>query len=142
MRPQIAAAIFLLIGIAVPLPAQQKPSREQELASLRSEIARLTTRLAEARRRQTGLQGELQAVEVELSLQEARLAEAGAARDLAARRVAEGEMEVSRLQGALEASRTGLRRRLSALYRLGRQGYFRLFLVLEAGRPAPPLASG
>lgn len=123
--------IVVLLLTALPLPAQQKPTREQELAALRSEIARLTSRLAEARRQQTGLQGELQAVEVDLRLQEARLAEAAAARDLAARRVAEGEREVSRLQGALETARTGLRRRLSALYRLGRQGYFRLFLSLK-----------
>lgn len=126
----LPAIIALCLGTAAPLPAQ-KPTREQELAALRSEIARLTSRLAEARRQQTGLQGELQAVEVDLRLQEARLAEAAAARDLAARRVAEGEREVSRLQGALETARTGLRRRLSALYRLGRQGYFRLFLSLK-----------
>ncbi len=126
----IAVLCCFGIGGPFPLPAQ-KPTREQELAALRSEIARLTSRLAEARRQQTGLQGELQAVEVDLRLQEARLAEAAAARDLAARRVAEGEREVSRLQGALETARTGLRRRLSALYRLGRQGYFRLFLSLK-----------
>jgi septal ring factor EnvC (AmiA/AmiB activator) len=126
------------ITAITPLPAQQKSSREQELAALRSEIARLTSRLAEARRQQTGLQGELQAVEVDLRLQEARLAEAAAARDLAARRVAEGEREVGRLQGALEASRTDLRRRLSALYRLGRQGYFRLFLSLKPDRRLLP----
>lgn len=126
----IAVLLLGLLGSIAPLPAQ-KPTREQELAALRSEIARLTSRLAEARRQQTGLQGELQAVEAGLRLQEARLAEAAAARDLAARRVAAGEREVSRLQGALETARTGLRRRLAALYRLGRQGYFRLFLSLK-----------
>jgi septal ring factor EnvC (AmiA/AmiB activator) len=130
-------AAILLLGIA-SLLAQQKPSREQELANLRAEISRLTSRLAEARRQQTGLQGELQAVEVELRLQEARLAEAAAARDLAARRVADGEREVRRLEGALETSRTGLRRRLTGLYRLGRQGYFRLFLSLKPDRRLLP----
>lgn len=129
--------ILLFLGV-LPLPGQQKPSREQELVALHAEIARLTSRLAEARRQQTGLQGELAAVEVELQLQETRLAEAAAARDLAARRVDEGEREVERLEGALDASRTGLRKRLAGLYRLGRQGYFRLFLSLKPDRRLLP----
>lgn len=127
---------LLLLG-GGPLAAQ-KPSREQELLTLRAEIARLSDRLAAARRQQRGLQGELAAVEVELRLQEARLAEAAAARDLAARRVDEGEREVRRLEGALDASRTGLRQRLAALDRLGRQGYFRLFLSLQPDRRLLP----
>src|SRR6185295_2459882 len=131
------ALLLLLLGVS-PLPAQQKPSREQELTTLRSEIGRLTSRLAEVRRRQSGLQGELAAVEVELRLQEARLAEAAAARDLAARRVEEGEREVARLEGVLTATRIDLKRRLTALYRLGRQGYFRLFLSLKPDRRLLP----
>lgn len=120
------------------LPAQEKPSREQELASLRSEITRLTARLEAARRAQKGLRGELEAVEVELRLQEARLAEAAAARDLAARRADDGEREVRRLAGALETARADLKRRLAGLYRLGRQGYFRLFLSLQPDRRLLP----
>ena len=128
--------LLLILGIA-PLSAQQ-PTREQELAALRAEIGRLTSRLAEVRRQQTGLQGELRTVEVELRLQEARLAEAAAARDLAARRVEEGQREVARLEGALAAARTDLRRRLAALYRLGRHGYLRLFLSLKPDRRLLP----
>jgi septal ring factor EnvC (AmiA/AmiB activator) len=130
------AVLVLFLG-AAPFP-DERPSREQELAGLRAEIGRLTTRLAEVRRRRTGLQGEVQAVEVELRLQEARLAEAAAARDLAARRVEEGEAEVRRLEEALAEARTDMRRRLSALYRLGRQGYFRLFLSLKPDRRLLP----
>ncbi|HEX9941621.1 MAG TPA: peptidoglycan DD-metalloendopeptidase family protein [Thermoanaerobaculia bacterium] len=133
----LIVALALLLGIA-PLAAQPRRSREQELAALRAEIARLTQRLDAARRAQTGLQGELQAVEVELRLQETRLAEAATARDLAARRVEEGEREVARLAGALDAARADLRRRLAALYRLGRQGYFRLFLSLRPDRRLLP----
>jgi septal ring factor EnvC (AmiA/AmiB activator) len=105
---------------------------------LRAEIAELTTRLEAARRQQTGLQGEVAAADVELRLQEARLAEAAAARDLAARRVEEGEREVKRLEENLETARSGLRRRLAGLYRLGRQGYFRLFLSLKPDRRLLP----
>ncbi|HEY7216525.1 MAG TPA: peptidoglycan DD-metalloendopeptidase family protein [Thermoanaerobaculia bacterium] len=134
----IPVAILLLILGLAPLPAQQKPTREQELAALRAEIGRLTARLAEVRRQQTGLQGELQTVDVELRLQEARLAEAAAARDLAARRVEAGEREVTRLEEALAVARTDFQRRLTALYRLGRQGYLRLFLSLKPDRRLLP----
>ena len=78
--------LLLILGASLPLPAEPR-SREAELALLRSEIARLTQRLEVARRARTGLQGEVQTVDVELQLQETRLAEAAAARDLAARRV-------------------------------------------------------
>lgn len=131
-----------MLGLVAPLPAQQSPqaqsSREQELVALRAEIGRLTSRLAELRQERAGLQGELATVEVELRLQEARLAEAAAARDLAVRRVTEGEREVKRLEGALGAARIDLKRRLTALYRLGRQGYFRLFLSLKPDRRLLP----
>jgi len=123
-------AILLVLGLTLPLPAQ-KPSREAELAAIRMEIAKLTERLAAARKAQTGVQEEVDAVGVELSLQEARLDEAITARDLAAKKVEEGEAEVARLQGALDTARTDLKRHLTGLYRLGRQGYLRLFLSLK-----------
>jgi septal ring factor EnvC (AmiA/AmiB activator) len=96
LTPRASAAILLLILGISSLPAQQKPSREQELSALRAEIGRLTSRLAEVRRRQSGLEGELQTVDVELRLQEA------------------------------------------ALYRLGRQGYLRLFLSVKPDRRLLP----
>ena len=105
---------------------------------MRQEIARLTRQLAAARQAQTGLQGEIQAVDVELRLQETRLAEAATARDLAARRVAEGEEEVRRLEGALDSARADLKRSVTGLYRLGRQGYLRLFLSLKPDRRLLP----
>jgi septal ring factor EnvC (AmiA/AmiB activator) len=122
---------FLLLALALPAVPQPPLSREQELDRLRGEIAKLESRLGEARRLQSGLRGELAAADLELRLQEARLAEAAAARDLAVRRAEEGEREVARLEVALEQARQGLRRRLGALYRLGRQGYLRLFLGLR-----------
>jgi septal ring factor EnvC (AmiA/AmiB activator) len=130
--------LLLLLTLATSLPGQPRRSRESELAALRAEIGRLTQRLEVARQAQSGLQGELQAVDVELQLEETRLAEAVAARDLATRRVAEGETEVHRLEGSLASARVDLRRRLGGLYRLGRQGYFRLFLSLKPDRRLLP----
>ncbi len=132
------AGLLVVLASVLPLPAQQRQTREQELANIRAEIGRLTARLEAARKAQTGLKGEMEAVEVDLRLQETRLAEAAAARDLAARRVEQGELEVRRLAGALEKARGDLKRRLSALYRLGRQGYLRLFLSLQPDRRLLP----
>ncbi len=121
----------ILLALALPAIPQPPLSREQELANLRGEIAKLETRLGEARKLQRGLRGELDAADLELRLQEARLAEAVTARDVAARRAEEGEREVRRLEEALVQARKDLRQRVSGLYRLGRQGYLRLFLALK-----------
>lgn len=140
------AAWALLLALALPLyPQAPSPprsdrlsTREKELAGLRAEISRLEARLGEARRRQTSLQDELAAADLELKLQETRLAEAMTARDLAARRAAASEIEVARLERAFEDTRHDLQARLAALYRLGRQGYLRLFLALDPDRPLLP----
>ncbi|HYN21309.1 MAG TPA: peptidoglycan DD-metalloendopeptidase family protein, partial [Thermoanaerobaculia bacterium] len=122
---------LLLLALALPVLPQPPLTREQELATLRAEIARLESRRGEARRLQRGLRGELEVADLELRLQEARLAEALVARDLAVRRAEEGEREVVRLEASLRQAREGLRRRLGALYRLGRGGYVRFFLALR-----------
>ena len=138
----------LLLALALPLypQAPQSPpsrpdrisSRERELAGLRAEIVRLEARLGEARQRQSGLQDQLAAADLELKLQETRLAESMTARDLAARRAAASELEVERLERAFADTRRDLHGRLAALYRLGRQGYVRLLLALDPDRPLLP----
>lgn len=145
-RRRLAAGLVLgtllvsALVFAVP-PAPQSSgiaSREQTLAAVRAEIARLQARLAQEKQRRSGLQDELAASDLELQLEEARLAEAVTARELAARRAAASELEVARLEADLAAVRRELGVRLGALYRLGRQGYFRLLLALEPHRPLLP----
>lgn len=129
-----AAAWGLLLVLAFPLLSQnpsRQPSREQELTAVRNQIARLQARLDDARRRQSGLRGELEAADLELRLQEARLAEASAALDVAARQAEEGERGVAQLETALADARRDLRGRIASLYRVGRQGYLRFFLALR-----------
>ncbi len=105
---------------------------------MRAEIGRLEGQLSGARQRSRGLRDDLAAADLELRLQEVRLAESLAARDLAVRRIEASEAEVARLGAAAEATRRELGRRLAALYRLGRHGYFRLFLSLDPDRPLLP----
>jgi septal ring factor EnvC (AmiA/AmiB activator) len=143
-RTRRTLAFALLLSLSLPVlpaaPQAQAPrtSREQELAALRAEIGRLEGRLAAARQRSRGLRDELAAADLELRLQEVRLAESLAARDLAVRRVAASEREVERLGAVVEATRRELGQRLAALYRLGRHGYLRLFLSLDPRRPLLP----
>jgi murein hydrolase activator len=137
-------AAVLVLSLVLPLlsdfarGAGSLATREQELASLRAEIARLQARIAQESRRRTGVEDELAAAGLELQLQEARLAEAAAARDLAVRRAEAGELQVARLERDLATARHAMNGRLAALYRLGRQGTLRLLLALDPKRPLLP----
>jgi septal ring factor EnvC (AmiA/AmiB activator) len=124
--------LLLLTGPSLPTAGQPRAvSREQELAALRQEISHLEGQVEQARRRKSGLQGELAATDLELRLQETRLREALASRNLAAQQAAASAAEVRRLEGALSGARRDLSRRITGIYRLGRQGYLRLFFLLK-----------
>ena len=112
--------------------------RETELARIRAEIGRLQQRLVVVRERENTLEDELQRVRVELALQEAELAEATAAFELARARTLAAESKGAELEVALAEIRDDLGRRLVGLYRLGGQGYFRLFLTLEPDQELLP----
>lgn len=119
---------------AAPGPEGAHPgaaAREAELASLRAQIAGLEARLEAARRQQSGAEGELAAADLALELEEKRVAEAAAARDAAAERQAASEAAVSALERGLAERRRDFQRQLAGLYRLGRQGYLRLFFLLK-----------
>jgi murein hydrolase activator len=132
-RTSAAWALGLLALSALPLKPEPPslPSRERELQAIRAEIARLETQLARAKKEESGLQGEIAKTDLELKLQEERLAEVTAARRLAEEQAAAGEREVARLSAELAAAQRELSRRLVGLYGLGRQGYLRLFLALK-----------
>lgn len=105
--------------------------REEELSRIRGEIRRLQGRLVEVRSRESNLEDRLQRIRVELELQEAELGEATAAFELANSRAEAAQAKVGELELALSGIRSDLERRLAGLYRLGRQGYLRLFLTLK-----------
>lgn len=106
-------------------------SRVSELAKIREQIDQLQKRLKTVRSKESGLEDELKAVKLELELQQAQVDEATAAAELATSRADTAERRVSELNTALEEVRKDLGRRLVGLYRLGGQGYLRLFLTLE-----------
>lgn len=136
-RLGVAGAVALVVAalgvLAAGSWAQEGRGREEELAAIRGEIAQIEGRLDRVRQRAEGIARELQTLELELALQEQRLAEARAAGELAAGRVASSEREVSRLAAAAEKARASLEDRLAGLYRLGGQGRLRMLFSLDAG---------
>lgn len=130
--------LSLLCGGA-SIRAQDAPDpREMELEELRREIGRLKERLGEMASRESGIEADLARTRIELELQEAELDEATTAYDLAAARAQSAAAKVEELTDALENVRGDLKRRLAGLYRLGRQGYLRLFLSLDPDRELLP----
>lgn len=133
--PAVVVRLFLALGLLLVLllgtPAVAQTDRRADLDEIRREISRLEGLLDEVGRKEATLQDRLRIVEVELELQRQRLAEAEAARDVAVAEVEATEAEVARLEVDLEAARSALKERLVGLYRLGRQGYLRLFLSID-----------
>ncbi|MEM7050836.1 MAG: peptidoglycan DD-metalloendopeptidase family protein [Acidobacteriota bacterium] len=131
------AGRFLLIlstfALAVVPVTAQVGSREEELARVRRQIKKLQQDLQAVERRESGAEGRLERLDVELELQNERLLEARAARALSEQQVADSERRIADLEVRLAAVRDELRGRLGGLYRLGGHGYLRLFLSVEPG---------
>ena len=100
-RRRFRAVSILFLSGAVALSQSQPPdaaSREEELEAIRGEIAELTSRLEVVKQSAVGIEGDLERLEVELDLQEKRVAEAHAAKAIAS---AAGFMRASRQTGNL-----------------------------------------
>jgi len=130
-RP-IAVTLMLLAGLCAGRAETQQSGREAELEVIRDQIMVLQGRLNLVRQEATGLRGDLEQTQVALELQGTRLAEAQAARQLAEESLAEVADEIVGLEQRLEDLRRSLRQRLIDLYRLGQEGYLRLFLSIRS----------
>lgn len=129
----VGSVFFLAIFLCGDWAAgQPTSSREAELETIRDQIMVLQARLNRVRQEATGLRGDLEQTEVALELQRSRLAEAQAARRLAEDSLAEVGGEIANLETRLEDLRASLRQRLIDLYRLGQEGYLRLFLSIQS----------
>ncbi|MBW2278764.1 MAG: peptidoglycan DD-metalloendopeptidase family protein [Deltaproteobacteria bacterium] len=123
---------MVLLLVVAPAWAQDL-SREEELGELRLQIDRLQTRLARLGHERRSLAAELARINIELELQQVRVEEAGAQGQLAAEELFVLESRVQRLEEQLERTRGELRSVLARLYRVGGQGFLRLFLSLDSG---------
>ena len=133
------AGLALLLVVATGMPAQDPPSsREQELESIRGEIARLTARLETVKQSAEGIAGDLDRLEIELELQTQKVAEAASAKAIAEERAAASEAAIADLERRLAEERRKLRLRLTGLYRMGRHGYLRMLLSLAPGEALLP----
>lgn len=133
-----ALCSLLLCALAALAAASGPDAREAELASIRGEISRLERKLDAAKKREADLESSLERIKVEIELQEIQLSEATTAHELATARAEAAERRITELEASLVSLRRDLEERLSGLYRLGRQGYLRLFLSLKADRALLP----
>ena len=127
-----------VLALLAPAAATAQDQRGRELTAIRAEIARLQARLSSVADESRGLTGELERTELSLALQAKRLEEAQAARRLSDARLGELGEAVAGLEARLLEHRQALRRRLTHLYRLGRQGYLRLLLSVRTRRQLLP----
>jgi len=121
----------LLLAAAPLLP--QELSREEELDALRLQIDRLQGRLTRLGHERRNLEADLARLNIELDLQRVKVREAETQGQLAAEELFVLENRVQTLEVRLADSQSELRSVLTRLYRVGGQGYLRLFLSLEAG---------
>jgi septal ring factor EnvC (AmiA/AmiB activator) len=128
----------VVVGAA---PRQSEPERVElataqeravELERLRASIARLQGRLESVRREVATATDRLAALELELELQQQRVAEAVAAGALATQRAQALEANVAVLEQRLAELRQSLAERVVALHRLGRTAYVRMLLAVES----------
>ena len=130
--------VVSLAALIAPAAALAQDARGQELAAIRGEIARLQARMSSVAAESAGLSGELERTELSLEIQAKRLEEAQAAQRLSDARLEELGGAVASLEVELGEHREALRRRLTDLYRLGRQGYLRLLLSVRSRRQLLP----
>ncbi len=133
--PRLAAVLVLTLGLmpAVgPALAQSLETRELELDTLRQNIVRLQSELDVVQSREGTLEDRLEIAQAELALQQAKVSEADQELSLATAKVEAARIQVTNLEQELTGVRADLRRRLVGLYRLGGQGFLRLFLAMEA----------
>ena len=131
-------AIALAVICAWSPVAGQETDREADLERIRDEIATLRSRLNQLRQQASDLRGELKHTELAVELQEKRHQEARKAREVAEDSLLELQAEIDALTLALQQLRVRLRDRLVHLYRLGRQGYLRLFLSIHSAQDLLP----
>lgn len=92
----------------------------------------LQSQLNKVRQEATGLRGDLAQTRIALQLQQTRLSEATTARQVAEESLQAVQSEIGGLELRLEELRQDLRQRLTDLYRLGQEGYLRLFLSIRS----------
>lgn len=114
--------------------AQSQTIRDADLDRVRSEIARLKSRLEDVHRQAKSAQQELEAVNLELDI---RTHELTLAVDMQAKLDAERrsiEAQIAGIAPRIGQQKKALGRRLNALYRFGGLTYVRMFLSIDQSR--------
>lgn len=115
-------------------PETEKDAEERKLRQVRGEIEKLRASLEGVQREQKSLLGDLQSLDIELSLHQRQLLVAEADLRKCRREISESTLRVEQIQTRLGDSRRALAARLRALYISGPPVFERV--VLTARQPA------
>jgi septal ring factor EnvC (AmiA/AmiB activator) len=132
-----ALAAAVAAGVAAWSAEGEVRGPSPEVAAIRAEVTRLEDQLRGLRVREDDLGARLSRLGVEISLQQARVDEATAARAEADRGVTSAAAAAGQLEERLATQRAGLERSVSTLYRMGRGLPIRAFLSLRADGDLP-----
>lgn len=127
----IAAALLLVISITA---AHSQTARNADLARIRADIARLRTRLDDLRTQARSAEHDLEEADVELGIRTNELQLAVNLQSQVEEQRRETESQIAAIAPRIAREKDFLRKRLSALYRLGGLSYVRLLLSIDDRR--------
>lgn len=128
------SATALVLLLALVLPARPQSRRNSDLDRIKDEIARLRKRLEGVRQQAQSAERELETIDLELGI---RTRELELAVDQEQRLAAEQssiQSQIDALTPRITRQKADLRRRLVALYRMGRLSYVRVLLSIDGER--------
>ncbi len=125
------SSVLLLLSI---VPVHSQTGGNADLDRIRAEIARLRHRLEDVRAQTQTAERELEAVDIELGIRSRELDIAVRLESDLEQQQHETEAQIAALAPRIEQQKMFLRKRLVALYRLGRLSYVRLLLSLDDRR--------
>ena len=134
-----ALAALLVLAATVTIEPQQA-SRNSDLDRIRGDIARMKTRLDELRKKTQTAEQEVESAQLEVDVRSRELELAIEAQAVLESDRLATERQIGEIIPKIDAQRAELRKRLAALYRLGRLSYVRLFLDMEQRDPTVGLS--
>ena len=124
----------LLVLVLTILPAHSQTAGNADLDRIRADIAKLRQRLDDVHAQTQTAEKELEAVDLELGIRTRELEIAQRIESELVRQQSDLEAQIRALIVRVGQQKAFLRRRLGALYRLGRLSYVRILLSIDTRR--------
>jgi len=135
-RSSRAAAVVLivLVSSAIGAGSPASPARNSDLSRIRTEIARLRSRMRDVKAQTRSAEHDLEGADLELGIRTNELQLAIDMQSQVEQQRRDIEAQIASTVSAIGRQKSFLRKRLAALYRLGGLSYVRLLLAIDEGR--------